>query len=914
VQWSKEKKHVFSSQNCLISDAVRALTEDSFGNLYIGFRSGEVQIFSHNNSTPQRVLGLPERAIVSVLFTDKQSRIWAGTSVGIFCVQNARFYAVSEALGRVQTQSIMQDISGAMWFATTSGIMRLLGNTLETMRSEHPLGSGIILSLMQDREGTVWIGTGGSGLHRLHNGTFSALLQSHTTPFLENTFAIAESANERVWTGGINGIRWFRNGLEYAEKPPSMRGADKSVYSFLPNAQGMWVGGGSGLSLFSLRGTLIKSYSMKDGLSNNVVLSLAEEGDSVLWIGTQGGLNRLQNGRFQHFGTKEGLSGNIISSIHCAKDGAVWIGTWDNGVFFLKNGVITRLSAQTPTIVVPKQILAFLEENDGTIWISSYGGGLLRVRNGEVSQITSKHGLYNDVAYSMQRDTLGFVWMSCNKGIFRVRLKDLNDAADGRWGQISSDVFGAEDGMKNAECNGGTQPSAWRLRDGTLAFATVRGIALVHPSRIVRNTLPPMVVMESIIADTLTLGMKSRFEVAPETKRLELHYTATSLKVPEKVRFRYMLEGYDNAWIEAGTRRVAFYTNLPRNRQYRFRVIACNNDGIWNEAGAEVQLYLKPHVWETWWAIVVYVIASIGALFGLFRYREKVQQRRLRERFREREAEIIFEKNLVLEQANTRLAGLNGQLSEANTNLSRLNEEKTDILGVVAHNLKNPIIGIQKMAYSLEGQAKRLESPPIQESAAIIKTTAERMFQMIQQLLKVHAAEYGAESLVPTTVNVKELAEQLVRDWQQRAKLRSLNIQIFADEASIYAFADPFALLQVLENLLSNAIKASHLDSTVEIHCRQEADKTLIAVKDYGIGLNEEQKQILFTKSILLRGATKAGMPSEEHSSGLGLYIVKKLVDAMNGEIRCESAPEQGASFTVILPTRAGQMFSTSKI
>jgi signal transduction histidine kinase len=734
----------------------------------------------------------------------------------------------------------------------------------------------------------MWLATQGRGIFYLKN--------TDTTNFMEQRYST-------------------KNGL-----------ASDIAWSVLQDHAGtMWFGTKEGLC--RLRKGKLSTFTIKDGLPSNVIYALMEAHDGALWVGTSGGLCCIRKGVFTSYtsstatnphknnGHNNNLPNDRVFNLLEDRDSALWIGTND-GLSRFKNGVFTNFFTRNG--LSHNAIHTLAQDSEGTIWIGTIGG-LTRLKNGVLQSITTKQGLYNDVVYGILSDNNGYFWISCNKGIYRVRKDSLNACADGKLKQLSCQAFGTEDGMKSAECNGGTQPAAWKSRDGHLWFATIRGAVSVNPNDVFFNPLPPYVIIESIKADTTALDLTATATVEADVQKFEFYYTATSLLVPDKVQFRYMLEGYDESWVEAGSRRVAYYTNLQRGRTYRFRVCACNNDGVWNDVGASsAMLYLAPYIWETWWAYSLYAALALSSAVLLVRYRERNQRRLLKQQYREREARHIYEKNLLLEETNVRLENLNVQLSDANANLSALNEEKSDIVGVVAHDLKNPVIGIQKLAYSLEGQARKSGLVQMQQSAAIIKDTAERMFTMIQQLLKVHAAEFGDNALTPITVDLGELAEKLRRDWQERAESQSVQLAVsIASKNPITAYADPFAFLQILENLLSNAVKVSPPNSVVRIWLGYESGYAVVEVQDFGAGMSMEHQQLLFSKFIRLSHKQQSGLPANglpqnellqskstenEHSSGLGLYIVKKLTEAMNGKIHCVSAIGQGTTFTLFLP------------
>ena len=241
--------------------------------------------------------------------------------------------------------------------------------------------------------------------------------------------------------------------------------------------------------------------------------------------------------------------------------------------------------------------------------------------------------------------------MSCNRGIFRVAKKDLDDVADGKRETLVSVAYGSGDGMRVGECNGQGQPAGWKRKDGTLWFPTPRGAVQVDPKRILRNELPPPVAIEEVTFDKVAYRAGTATLVAPPGDgEIEIHYTGLSFLEPEKVRFKYRLVGFDRDWVDAGTRRVAYYTNIPPNL-YRFEVIAANNDGVWNETGAALAFELRPHFYQARWFHVLVLIALGGLVYAS--YQARIRQLASRERLL---ARLVKDRTRELEQANQMLA------------------------------------------------------------------------------------------------------------------------------------------------------------------------------------------------------------------------------------------------------------------
>ena len=305
-----------------------------------------------------------------------------------------------------------------------------------------------------------------------------------------------------------------------------------------------------------------------------------------MWVGTYGGgLARLQDGRFTTYTAKEGLGANFV--------------------------------------------LALYEDADGTLWIGTFGGGLSRLKDGRFASFTTREGLPDDVVFQILEDNEGRLWMSCDRGVFRVDKAELEAVAAGKATSVRSVLYDKADGMKSSQCNSGSQPAGCRSRDGTLWFPTTKGVVRIDPRKLIMNPRVPPVVVEEVFVDKKRVVPGTEARLPPGRGELELHYAALNFLIPERMRFRYRLEGFDHAWVEAGNRRTAYYTNIPPG-PYRFRVIASNDEGVWNEEGAALNLRLAPHFHQTRW---FYALCALGAvLAGAALYHLRVRGLKAREK------------------------------------------------------------------------------------------------------------------------------------------------------------------------------------------------------------------------------------------------------------------------------------------
>jgi hypothetical protein len=367
-------------------------------------------------------------------------------------------------------------------------------------------------------------------------------------------------------------------------------------------------------------------------------MSAITEDDESLIVFVDGvGIRRFVNGKLKPYLLKNGQPYARLEYVVCMYSqphGPLWIGS-THGLTRIQDGVDTIFS-QTEGLAGP-WVNSILDDNQGSLWICSPTDGLTRYKDGKFTPFTIKDGLSISEFYCALCDNAGDLWLSTPRGVVFLKRKEIDDYQAGLIKSLNAKVYTTADGMKTDECFGEWQQAGYKTHDGLLWFATKKGAVWIDPKSIRKNMFPPPVLIERIVIDQANISIDGFINVSPNAEKFEFHYTALSFLAPERVLFKYMLEGYDRDWVDAGTRRIAYYTNLP-HRNYRFRVIACNNDGVWNEVGTNFQFGLQQHFYETFWFYSFVLIALVGIIYGLFRLRvlqltrrEKELQKRIQE-------------------------------------------------------------------------------------------------------------------------------------------------------------------------------------------------------------------------------------------------------------------------------------------
>lgn len=669
----------FTTKDGLLSNNISALEAAHDGALWIGSRGGGLARLRNGAFATFTTKDGLSSDQVRAIREDQNGSLWIGTNSGLNRFEDGKFtvFTTKNGLTSDIVVAIHIDKSGTAWFASFGGgMIRYRNGVFSTYTEKDGLADNSVRSVLEDREGSLWIGTFGHGLVRLRETKFTTYTRQAGLAH-DNVRAIAEDHERNLWVategGGLSRLAhgvWTSFGLADGLPTTLLHGL------FADPDGSLWIGTWGGGLVHYQNGKFTR-LTTADGLTNNIVASVYRDRKGVLWAGTNGGgLCRLQDGVFTSFTTKNGLTNDLVLPILEDRTGTLWIGTRGGGLNRLSGGVLTSIT--TKQGLSNDNVWCLYEDADGALWIGT-DHGLNRLKNGHLTVITSAQGLANNVVFGLVEDASGTFWMSCNRGVYTVSRNELNDLAESRIRSIHSRLYTGSEGVK--ECNGG-QPAAFRSKDGHLWFATIRGLATIDPAHIAVNRLEPSVIMEDVLANQESVAgllyshKLPRFE--PGVSKLEFHYTATSLLSPDEVRFKYKLEGFDGSWVDAGKQRAAYYTNVPPGR-YRFRVIARNNDGIWNETGSSFSFYLEPHFYQTKPFYALILLVGAAAVAGGYRFRLR------RHRVRERE-------------------------------LVRLVQERTDSLQKEKENVEKALQELETIDHIVRGINREIELEPVLKS------------------------------------------------------------------------------------------------------------------------------------------------------------------------------------------------------
>jgi ligand-binding sensor domain-containing protein/signal transduction histidine kinase len=632
----------YTTNQGLVFNIVRAVCEDGEGNIWVATGEGLNRLKNGIVENLTATSGLPYNA-VRALHLDRSARLWIGWNNGLLCYERGKFtsHPFEKELSGSFVTAVREDMQGNIWAGTYSGLKRFRDGQFFNVPNSDGIPFDLINVLFEDREGNLWVGSR-EGLARITpRRLFTYTRQQGLTH--NNIMSVREDREGSLWIGTWGGgLDRLKEGKVTVYSTQNGFPHDLILATFEARDGTLWIGTDFDGGLIKLKDGKLTRYTSRQGLINAAIRVIYEDNSGNVWVGTTRGLSCLRDGKFTNYFAGDIHAGNSVLAIcedHC---GTVWFGT-ENGVALRNNGEFRRFAEGGLT---SSAVLSLYEDSAHDFWIGTEGDGLFRWRNGTLSHYTTKEGLFSNDMFETIEDDFGYFWMSCLKGIWRVSKKELDALDQKQIKTVHSAFYGKLDGLFSVQCNGVSKPSGFKTRDGRIWFPTTKGLVALDP-HIKLNELEPSVVIEQVVTEKGSVDLAMRPPSADSPLRLprgrgdlEIHYTALSLQIPEKNQFKYMLEGVDPDWVNADARRVAYYNHLqPGN--YWFRVTACNNDGLWNEAGATLALELAPAFWETTWFRSLAVLGIAGSLAGSVRY---VSVKRLRRKLAALEQQHAIEK------------------------------------------------------------------------------------------------------------------------------------------------------------------------------------------------------------------------------------------------------------------------------
>ncbi|MEE8523743.1 MAG: two-component regulator propeller domain-containing protein [Thermoanaerobaculia bacterium] len=811
--------------------------------------------------------------------------LWIGTEEGLSRLVDGEVETVPELAG-TEIYRLYLDDYGNLWLTAEQGLLRknALTGDFERLVSHGDKALRSVSALAFGREGEVWIAGYLDGLYRLKDGKFKNYTVD-TGLAKERVNALYETRDGDVLVGGDGTIDVIRDGIatefELGEAFPDVR-----VRGFLEDRSGrLWIGSYAGVMRISETGT--EWITAEHGLPSNQVRLLYEDRSGRIWAATRnaGAVEFLADGGFRTVDKSAGLSSDFVLSIDETPAGDLLLETHEGLDVLRADGSIDHygLAEGLPGELV----FSTFVDGSGAVWLAT-NGGLGRLHRQQVRALTLDQGLPAEALFDYREDDRGSVWLSSAKGIIRLSKDELTSFMDGGRQRIEATVYDDRDGMVSRDCTGAAK--ILRGGDGRLWFPTLGGVSILDPAELETNPVEPPVLINRFVVDEEPIdgfGVEV-IEIPPGGRTFQFGFAALSLLAPSKVRIRYWLEGFDDSWIDAGSERGVRYTNLSPG-DYEFRVIAANNDGVWNRRGAGLAFRVRPFFYQYRWVQAACLLLAAASVGGLVRWR-----------LRRVEARNAHLRKVVSEQRRTEKALRKSEerLQHLVDELEVKNAELESFTYTVSHDLKSPLVTITGFLGFLRRDAEAGKTDRIVRDLERIQSAARKLEQLLNDLLEL--SRIGRMVNPSPEIRLGELASEAVGMVAGRIAERGAEIVIASDLPAVSG--DRVRLLQVFQNLIDNAVKymGDQVSPQVEVGARwDETDADgrgpVLYVRDNGLGIALEYQDEIFG---LFRQ-----LDADAEGTGVGLALVKRIVELHRGRIWIESEGKgQGSTFCFTLP------------
>jgi signal transduction histidine kinase/ligand-binding sensor domain-containing protein len=792
----------------LLSNIVNAVRVSPHGDVIIGTVNG-LNILSGGKISSIKIT---EGIQVTNIEIDSYQSIWMSTERGLMRVNQSlgleEIFSVDQGLPALALSSFTFDREGSVWLTTNkSGLIRLKDSGIKTYHKAHGLSLDLINVVCESKSGKIYIGTDGGDVDVYENGSFRKLNLAHSFKNI-GIRSIYEDSRNNLWIGSYNGLLKKNANTETVFNIQTGL-PSQEVRRILEDKQGnIWIGTRAGGVLKLRNDKVVKVFNQLNGLKSNYILSIETDSFGNLYIGTNGGgLSIISpNDSVRTFHTSVDDSGVLIFNIHIDKDGTAWLVT--TAGIFLFDGTIFR-----------------------TLNIESGAG---------------------EVYFDWVADDWGNAWVTTNKGVLQIKAEAIAEFKRGKSVTIRPRLFNNNDGMRNKECTG-TMQSIFTTQ-GELWIPTIGGIAVINPKNLAENPIVPPVYIIKMVTDEKVYASNEKIEIKPGNLRYTFHFTSLSLVAPAKNQFRYKLEGNDEKWVSSNSAREITYTNLPPGN-YTFKVVASNNDNVWNETGASVQFKVLPRFHETFLFYFSLISVTVIALLAIYKWR-------------------VYD------------------IESRNRELQKVNSELDKFVYSASHDLRAPlasVLGLVNIARLDKADANR------ENYLSLIEKSIKKLDGFISDIIN-----FSRNARLEVTQSEIDF-EMLINEIMDDLKYLDDNNRVSRRVSSVGTgrfYSDPIRLKIILSNLISNAFKYHNPESKnpfIEVKIKYSGESAHIKITDNGVGIASKHIENIFK---MFYRANEAS-----NGSGIGLYIVKETIDKLNGKIEVRSTLNEGTEFEMVLPS-----------
>jgi len=889
----------FTEKEGLTENAVFSILEDKKGNLWFGTGQGGVSRYDRTSFTnfkdKEGLSGNDVRGIIE----DKSEHFWFGTNGGVSEYDGKSFthFTEKEGLSDNAITCTLKDKRGNFWFGTQrGGVNKYGGKRFTHFTKEEGLSDNIVRTILQDNSGNLWFGTVGGGVNRYDGKSFTHFTTKEGLP-INHVRTMLEDKSGNLWFGGWDGVSKYdpeNKSFTYFKTERDMSPA------MLQDKSGIIWFGSYGGGVFKYDGKSFTHFTTKEGLSNNIVVSIKQDKSGALWFGTfGGGMSRYQDKSFTHFTEKEGLSDNYVFTIR--------------------------------------------EDKYGNIWAGSLSGGVSKYDGEGLTHFTQKEGLSNNTVSSIMEDKSGNLWFGSPTGLSKLEKNKIDSGFSDS--ELLFKTYTYEDGFLGIGVN--TGETIYQAKDGTIWIGAGDRLTAYHPDEDTPDTIPPDIQLtgltlfnenigwqnlENKIDTSIALGngvsfhdfhfdntsrwygLPEHLSLAYNNNYVTFQFVGITTQSPKKVKYQYKLEGLDENWSALTNRSEAQYSNLLHG-QYTFKVKAMNGDGYWSKEFS-YSFTIRPPWWRTWWFTTLVALVAVGGVYGFIQYRSR----------------NLKQRNILLENKVTeRTHELNHSLSELkNTQDQLVHSEKMASLGEltsgIAHEIKNPLNFISNFSElnldlisEIEGQPNK--NPEAEQLLKTLKKNSEKINhhgKRVDDIVKSMLQHSRVGNLAKEPINVNALCEESLKlayhGFKAKEKTFQASFETRFEPGLPTIMAIPQEFSRVLLNLFNNAFYAVHekkkkmqpvspdepdIESSYEpmvtVSTKRSDSKIVITISDNGIGI----PQRIISKIFQPFFTTK---PTGE-GTGLGLSMSYDIITKSHGgELHVKSTEGEGTDFEVYLP------------
>lgn len=754
-----------------------------------------------------------------------------------------------------------------------------------------------ISTIFRDKTGTLWLSSANVGLHQLLKKHISTI-SSEDGLEGNNVLGIYKDSKNNIWAGTrLRGINKITPDGEFIYFRDDANGANlNDIYSIAETSTGeIWIANNAPINISKLTNDGFVNIHFDELLPSRVIRAISMNSDDTMWVAGNGILILYDTRTYKKlrvFSTADGVPESLIRKIVPISNSSFWAATATAGVFHFENGVFTRYTTSDGLGSNSVRGIYIDRADNETVWFATEGNGITRFKNGEMRVLNTSHGLFEDLLHNITEDHFGRLWMSTNRGIFYIYKESANRVLDGEAPFLNSIFFNNRHGMINAEANGGFQNSF--ILDGhTLYYSTQFGIAVIQTDKIDIDVQIPRVRIETISSDSNFIDPNIESVVFDKgTRDLMINFTAFDFVNPERITFRYKLEGYDRNWKDAGTQRSVSYTNLPP-KTYTFKVKATNINHSFSDDYITASITLLPYFYQQTWFYFLSGFMVITLIVMIHKYRVRYMETKELELVKlveKRTKDILKQKEKLVERQKT--------IEEQKIQLELANNTKDAFFSIIAHDLKGPIGGIHGLSKIILEEFDESEKEEIREYLNIIADSSGGTLKLLSNLLDWARIQSGRMHTNFEVLDTEKIVLNVLES--QISVINHKKIQLILNLGQdLDIFADKNLMETVLRNLISNAIKFSYYGKSLSISSFEQNERVCFKIKDEGMGMSKSDidNALRIDRSFSKRGTMN------EVGSGLGLTLCINMINLMNGEIQIDSELGKGTSIIISIPT-----------